>query len=383
MAYTPTEWKDRVVEKPRTYTIQDNGDGTFTLTPAPGTIHETGTPANAPNLNKLEQGIADAAATADAALPESGGTMSGPLTRARSTQNYEGFGTYTRIFETNVAIGSIPVGAQVITFNAWYDTAAAAWKSITAGVAEAISIGAQKAQYAKSQSAAAANEVLTWSTYDIITSAGGQNIGPYSGVTNALLKVRNSGNSIEWGHNNPAGYQAVLGANNGNGHPFIAFYADAGTNLNTYRTRGFRGAVITPDMAGEVGLVSLPNANADNQTGTWNKFWHRGDLRTTNGYLEYNDAGTWKAVGGVKTVHRGTTTIGPGAATVNVTVPTTAAAGKVALTHLSYYSNAPAASDMDAGELIRGVMTTSTNLAIACGASSYSEEVSWEVTEYY
>jgi len=60
MAYTPTEWKDRVVEHPRTYTIQDNGDGTITLTPEPGTIYEPGTPVSAPNMNKIEQGLVDA-----------------------------------------------------------------------------------------------------------------------------------------------------------------------------------------------------------------------------------------------------------------------------------------------------------------------------------
>ena len=35
-------WKDRAVEKPRTFTIQNNPDGTVTLIPAPGTIVEPG-----------------------------------------------------------------------------------------------------------------------------------------------------------------------------------------------------------------------------------------------------------------------------------------------------------------------------------------------------
>ncbi|MBD2861592.1 pyocin knob domain-containing protein [Paenibacillus oceani] len=60
MAYTPITWKDRAVEKPRTYTIQDNGDGTVTLIPAPGTVYEGGTPVNAGNMNHIEQGIAAA-----------------------------------------------------------------------------------------------------------------------------------------------------------------------------------------------------------------------------------------------------------------------------------------------------------------------------------
>jgi hypothetical protein len=67
MAYTPTVWKDRVVEKPRTYVMQDNGDGTITLIPEPGTIYEPGTPVNAPNMNKIENGLQAAASTADGA----------------------------------------------------------------------------------------------------------------------------------------------------------------------------------------------------------------------------------------------------------------------------------------------------------------------------
>lgn len=57
MSYTPTEWKDRIVEKPRTYHVQNNPDGTITLIPAPGTVVQEGTPVNAANLNKLEQGL--------------------------------------------------------------------------------------------------------------------------------------------------------------------------------------------------------------------------------------------------------------------------------------------------------------------------------------
>lgn len=57
MAYDPTVWKDRVVERPMTFNIVNNPDGTITLVPAPGVIAESGTPVNAANLNKLEQGL--------------------------------------------------------------------------------------------------------------------------------------------------------------------------------------------------------------------------------------------------------------------------------------------------------------------------------------
>lgn len=57
MAYEPTVWKNRVVERPLTFNMVNNPDGTVTLVPAPGVIVESGTPVNAVNLNKLEQGL--------------------------------------------------------------------------------------------------------------------------------------------------------------------------------------------------------------------------------------------------------------------------------------------------------------------------------------
>lgn len=57
MAYKRTNWKDRVVERPRTYNQVTNQDGTVTQTLAPGQIIEQGTPQNATNFNKIEEGL--------------------------------------------------------------------------------------------------------------------------------------------------------------------------------------------------------------------------------------------------------------------------------------------------------------------------------------
>lgn len=54
MAYTKTLWKNRLVEKPRTFRFQQNADGTVTLNAEEGQIIEPGTPVNAANLNKIE-----------------------------------------------------------------------------------------------------------------------------------------------------------------------------------------------------------------------------------------------------------------------------------------------------------------------------------------
>lgn len=57
MAYNKTVWKDRVVERPLTFTSVTNADGTITLTPAEGTIVDAGTPITATNLNNIEDAV--------------------------------------------------------------------------------------------------------------------------------------------------------------------------------------------------------------------------------------------------------------------------------------------------------------------------------------
>lgn len=58
--FNPINWKDRIVERPRTYTEVMNQDGSRTDTPAPGEIQEPGTQISATNLNRMDQGNQDA-----------------------------------------------------------------------------------------------------------------------------------------------------------------------------------------------------------------------------------------------------------------------------------------------------------------------------------
>lgn len=55
--YQKTVWKNREVERPRTYNVQENPDGTITLIPAEGQIIEPGTPIIAQYMNNIEDGI--------------------------------------------------------------------------------------------------------------------------------------------------------------------------------------------------------------------------------------------------------------------------------------------------------------------------------------
>lgn len=57
MAYKKTTWKDRVVERPRTFTLENNPDGSVTLRPAEGEIFEPGVPIIAKNMNNIEEKV--------------------------------------------------------------------------------------------------------------------------------------------------------------------------------------------------------------------------------------------------------------------------------------------------------------------------------------
>ncbi len=57
MAYIKTNWKDQKVERPKTYELQENSDGTYTLLDRFGQTDELGTPVNALNMNHIEEGI--------------------------------------------------------------------------------------------------------------------------------------------------------------------------------------------------------------------------------------------------------------------------------------------------------------------------------------
>lgn len=55
--YEKLNFKDRIVEKPNTYTIQTNDDGTVTLIPAFGDTLQEGTAINHGSMDHIEEGI--------------------------------------------------------------------------------------------------------------------------------------------------------------------------------------------------------------------------------------------------------------------------------------------------------------------------------------
>ncbi len=79
MAYEKTVWKDHVVERPKTYRMVENADGTVTLVPVTGQVIQQGTALNAENLNHIEDALAEHDETLGKRLPLFGGTMTGDI----------------------------------------------------------------------------------------------------------------------------------------------------------------------------------------------------------------------------------------------------------------------------------------------------------------
>ena len=79
MAYEKTVWKDHVVERPKTYRMVENADGTVTLVPETGQVIQQGTALNAENLNHIEDTLAEHDETLGKRLPMAGGTMTGDI----------------------------------------------------------------------------------------------------------------------------------------------------------------------------------------------------------------------------------------------------------------------------------------------------------------
>ena len=82
MAYEKTVWKDHVVERPKTYRMVENADGTVTLVPVTGQVIQQGTALNAENLNHIEDALEALDEAEGEKLPKAGGTMTGIIDMA-------------------------------------------------------------------------------------------------------------------------------------------------------------------------------------------------------------------------------------------------------------------------------------------------------------
>lgn len=101
-----------------------------------------------------------------------------------------------------------------------------------------------------------------------LTVAGVTQHGASTPVSNALVSAVASGNGIEFGHTNGAGYRSTLGATSTSGQQFLALHGEHGTAANTIRSRGVRSSVIISDLSGGFYFGNVASASADSQTVT-------------------------------------------------------------------------------------------------------------------
>lgn len=95
--------------------------------------------------------------------------------------------------------------------------------------------------------------------------SAGLRLGGTARQSSALLGAVIAGNSIEFGNPNVAGFRSVLGNDAGGGNNYVALHGEAGTNVNTIRTRGNKASIIRADLAGGINFETVASANADNQ----------------------------------------------------------------------------------------------------------------------
>lgn len=361
MAYTPTTWLDWLVQYPDRFRITDNGDGTVTIAPEPDTIYEAGTPANAANLNKIEQGIADAAATADAALPKSGGDVSGGVSisgfvMGNSTDPVADLATIPDLRHyqgiLNNVTGYPSAYGSIIGYKRSSNAHAFSWQIFQGYNTNVL-------HYRKGDGS---NGWTAWQ--QLITSAGGQTVNggiafskgettAYNGsATDGQVMVGSTIFVQQTGGSNAAVAQMVFQPRSGYGYNRIVSSGGSAPYM-TFITNNAERMRIASD-----GTVTVGG----------NEVWHRGDLRWNVDHLEYNDAGTWKAVGGVKNIQRGSvaSTVGP----VNVTIS--------AVNMAKASVNIPGSTN---GSDSKGRLTSSTNIEIL--TDNGGDTIPWEIIEYH
>lgn len=114
MAYTKTTWLDRVVQFPMRFFKTGETSGGVTLSPDSGTITQAGTPINAANLNKLEQGVFDVHVKTDTLYNQNQSTHANAVGLTESMK-WKNFGNGHVIFDASA--GTAPNGTAVNNTN--------------------------------------------------------------------------------------------------------------------------------------------------------------------------------------------------------------------------------------------------------------------------
>jgi hypothetical protein len=254
--YTPRVWKDRAVQFANRYLKSGETSLGVTLTADPGTVTEAGTPVNAANMNQLENAVAAAHVTADAAVKRSGDIMTGGLTAtALAAAN-----------NSDAVLYLEDTGAPSTSFR-----------------------------------------------------------------IKRIFSSRNVGGGSDW------------------------LFRQSRPSDNA--TQDY---TITAGPGGLSGFI-----------------WHAGMLRSSNGFLEWNNGGTWQGVGGVKSIQRGVASAS-GSGTTNVTITAVNLSKSIVTLDAVGYNSAS-----DQPNSIYATLTSPTNIAFVGFNGINTLPVAWQVIEHY
>ena len=365
MSYTKTNWTDRAVQYPNRFTLVNNGDGTYTLTPAPGTVTQTGTPISATNLNKIEQGVLDANTpsvlldyikTVDGA----GSGLDADLVRGKVA------------VPTTVSLAATGANLNTVTDSGFY--------RLGGGTVNAPSGGVDYGQ--------------------LIVCRGADTIFQIAADYGSNSYYMRSGNPADVGGNGSwqpwrrLWHDGNINPVNKTGDTMTGTLTQEVTsgNVQVIKLAGQKSFVIHHPSGGS--LIFAPSASINGEDWDWpkafaindngsatiagNTIWHTNMLRDNGTNLEYYTGGAWRAVGGMKKVQRGSSAITAGAINDITISPVVVDKSVVHLTTLAWDGNEFMSLNFNA------VLLNSTTIrCTATGPSNASVDFTWQVAEYY
>lgn len=138
MPYTKTTWVDRLVQFPNRFTKASETSIGVTLTADPGTVTQAGTPISAANMNKIENGIANA-------VEKTGDTMTGTLTIEGSLFSY--YGTIDSLSSMSLYAGSVNTSYLAVNGDSNIPTPYMPEHASNKQYVDSVSVGSQIYQY--------------------------------------------------------------------------------------------------------------------------------------------------------------------------------------------------------------------------------------------
>lgn len=357
MTYSRTTWTDRAVQFPNKYTKSGETTTDVTLVANPGTVTQAGTPINATNLNKIEQGIVDVETLANTKLERKVFSSGAYDFNTRPTGSFlEEIKNNASITFTNHPSPGSTNGGFLIQGEGSHGR----WLQQIF-----FEQGTGKMYY---RASADASGVTVWGTWVSPVLKSGDS------MTGALtVRVVGGTNPTR-----PTGTWASVvdntfdtGANHG-----LAVATRWGSATSTifeaasYWNGG--AEVYTPVFTVKGDKTIAYNGTTVPQT------------RNNSGVYEWYDGTTWKAAGGVKSLQKGTTTVSGGGGVNNITIPAVNTA-KTSVRITSVIAGGYSNSTANGSVYIE--LTSSTNIAITnndtAGATQHTWVVTYEAIEYY